>query len=342
MARGRFISDSVAKDVRLNSLTVEAELVYLMTIPHLDRDGLIDGDPDVLWGTVCPKRRHFLDAMATYVQEWAKAGLVTMYDSDNGIVLWFHGFAKNQVGLRYDREAVSKFPPPPGFIRHSSGMAPAEPPPNDEKPKNSEDHTSADELRQNSGDGTAQCEVKDQDQVEDQEGDHVRASVPVEPPPPPPPDYLAESAPNEYIPGLRRPQWNQTKRNADTFMTDARKHGVNAKTFRLMVDAILDAAGKRAIAETSGDMGQRALNQAKDTVVGLLEMGMRSADEIDMILASWRENDYRGATAPSFGQVLEHASKMAAGKHVAAPAAPKQTKSMSNFRRLAANNGVQL
>lgn len=167
MARGRFISDSVAKDARLNSLTVEAELVYLMTIPHLDRDGLIEGDPDVLWGTVCPKRRQFLDTMAVYIQEWAKAGLVTMYDSDEGPVLWFHGFAKNQVGLRYDREGVSKFPPPPGFIRNNSGMAPAESQPNDEKPETDDDYTSADELRQNSSNSTAQYKDQVKDQVKD-------------------------------------------------------------------------------------------------------------------------------------------------------------------------------
>jgi hypothetical protein len=48
MARGRFLSESVATDARLNGLSVEAELVYLMTIPHLDRDGLIEGDPNAV------------------------------------------------------------------------------------------------------------------------------------------------------------------------------------------------------------------------------------------------------------------------------------------------------
>lgn len=125
MARGRFISTSVATDARLNSLSVEAELVYLMTIPHLDRDGLIEGDPNVLWGKVCPKRRQFLDSMAVYIQEWAKAGLVLMYDSNNGPVLWFKGFVKNQLGLRYDRETPSEFPPPPqNEVRQNAGDLP--------------------------------------------------------------------------------------------------------------------------------------------------------------------------------------------------------------------------
>lgn len=132
MARGRFISESIATDARLNGLSVEAELVYLMTVPHLDRDGLIEGDPDVLWGKVCPKRRQFLDGMSAYIQEWAKAGLVLMYDTDEGTVLWFKGFSKNQQGMRYEREAQSKFPPPPGSeptpdkLPTNSGNCPAE------------------------------------------------------------------------------------------------------------------------------------------------------------------------------------------------------------------------
>lgn len=157
MARGRFISESVAKDARLNSLSVEAELVYLMTIPHLDRDGLIDGDPDVLWGTVCPKRRQFIDRITSFIQEWATAGLITMYDTDEGPVLWFTGFAKNQVGLRYDRETPSTFPPPPGHERSKDGIIVTPPSPKTPEPETpsapieTPDLTPADSIRQSAG-----------------------------------------------------------------------------------------------------------------------------------------------------------------------------------------------
>lgn len=162
MARGRFISESVAKDARLNSLSVEAQLVYLMTVPHLDRDGLIEGDPDVLWGTVCPKRRQFLDRMAEFIQEWAKAGLVLMYDTEDGPVLWFKGFAKNQTGMRYDREAPSKFSPPPS----NDALPVCEPTP--------------DKLPTNSGISTAQVqvEVEVKDQVEVQEKEAAPPALP--------------------------------------------------------------------------------------------------------------------------------------------------------------------
>lgn len=173
MARGRFISESVATDARLNSLSVEAELVYLMTVPHLDRDGLIDGDPDVLWGKVCPKRRQFLDAMTLYIEEWIRAELVVSYETPGGAVLWFKGFAKNQVGLRYERESPSRFPPPPhGKDSQPAGSSPAT-------------------VRQPSDNCLAQLEVQGQLEVKDQGRDHARVTEPPAPPKPTHPPAVA-------------------------------------------------------------------------------------------------------------------------------------------------------
>jgi hypothetical protein len=180
MARGRFISESVAKDLRLNSLSVEAQLVYLMTIPHLDRDGLIEGDTDILYGTVCPKRRQFIDEIGEFIQEWVQAGLVIAYDSDAGPVLWFKGFAKNQLGLRYDRETPSKFPPPPGYERCDDGLSPVKPPP---PPSDNEQDAPPvdDSIRQESGtlpDASDNCSAQWQEQVQEQ--DQVEVEVEVE------------------------------------------------------------------------------------------------------------------------------------------------------------------
>lgn len=322
MARGRFISESVATDARLNSLSVEAELVYLMTIPHLDRDGLIDGDPNVLWGKVCPKRRQFLDTIAVYIQEWAKAGLVLMYDTDNGPVLWFKGFIKNQLGLRYDRETPSKFPPPPvqNEVRQLSGNSPA-----------------------TGGESSAQCQVEVKDQLEDQ-GRDAREAAPPAKPTPPPVGYQMSTAPGEYIPGVGRPRYNQDKRVADQYSAKASSQGVGPEPFRLMIDAVLSATGKTALANTSGELGQQTLNQAKETVVSLLEMGRRTLEEVQEVLISWRENDWRGASPPSFGQIVEHASAMAAGTHRTArrqDSSKKEFTSMQEYNEWARRNDPQ-
>jgi hypothetical protein len=122
MASGRFLSTTVATDHQVAMLSIEAEALYLRAIPHLDRDGLLTGDPMRLLAMVAPLRFSALIArIADLVEEWVAVGLVTRYGSPDGPVLWFKGFAKNQV-LRYDRERASVYPPPPGHIRTDAGL----------------------------------------------------------------------------------------------------------------------------------------------------------------------------------------------------------------------------
>lgn len=124
MARGRMLATTIADDKRFNALPVDAALVYLMTIPQLDRDGLILGEPMLLWGQVCRRRVDLMPHMADIVTAWITSGLVTAYKTEDGdTVLHFTGFQKNQ-SMRYDREAASRFPCPPGFSRTDKGLEP--------------------------------------------------------------------------------------------------------------------------------------------------------------------------------------------------------------------------
>lgn len=117
MARGRMLSTTIAGDQRLNSLSIEAEYLFLKTIPHLDRDGLIYGKANLLWAKACPERMELLPHIDGLVTEWVQKSLVLRYDTADGPVLYFYGFRKNQTGIRYDREGASIFAPPPGYIR---------------------------------------------------------------------------------------------------------------------------------------------------------------------------------------------------------------------------------
>lgn len=124
MARGRMINQSIATDKRLNLLSIEAQLVYLMAIPHLDRDGLILGESYMLASQVCPRRPELAAGMIDIIAEWIALGLVMQYEGKEDPILFFVGFSKNQGGLRYDRETPSQFPPPPGYRRIETGLEP--------------------------------------------------------------------------------------------------------------------------------------------------------------------------------------------------------------------------
>jgi hypothetical protein len=122
MARGRFLSTSVGTDDRLNHLSLQAQLLFLLTIPHLDRDGLCDGRPEVLWGLVAPLRADMRLQTGALIDEWVALGLVVRYMGNRSPVLFFPSFARHQAGMRYERESVSKFAPPPGFVRGNQGL----------------------------------------------------------------------------------------------------------------------------------------------------------------------------------------------------------------------------
>lgn len=117
MARGRMIARTAGVDSRLAQLSDPALGLYLLTIPHLDRDGLCDGRPSVVWGQAAPLRAAWQPIAGALILEWIDVGLVNAYGTEREPVLWFRGFKRHQEGMRYEREEASRFPPPPGLIR---------------------------------------------------------------------------------------------------------------------------------------------------------------------------------------------------------------------------------
>jgi hypothetical protein len=163
------VNTSVARDGRLAALSIEAEYLYLKTIPHLDRDGLAWGEAEALWATVCPRRPGLLPRVAALVDEWLAvdntgydAPLVIAYATPQGRALYFPSFTKNQAGMRYEREPVSTVPPPPGFRRTDAGLLPDD--------RQASAGELPDTFRQTSGNLPADCrpehEVKHEHEVE--------------------------------------------------------------------------------------------------------------------------------------------------------------------------------
>jgi len=119
------LSVEISTDLEAQSLTLPAYALYLSTIPHLDRDGLIDAHPLKLAAIAAPMRYELRDGAASLINEWVEAGLVVRYDvSSRQSVLFFKGFRRHQQGMEYNREPASRFPPPPGWTRTQEGLIP--------------------------------------------------------------------------------------------------------------------------------------------------------------------------------------------------------------------------
>jgi hypothetical protein len=128
MARGRLVSTEASVDPELNSISPHSMLLYLLTIPHLDRDGLIDAHPMRLTAVAAPMRLELREGAPGLIDEWVEMGLVQRYQVGPGrTVLFFKGFRKHQPGLEYGREPASRFPPPPGWTRTRDGLVPDDP-----------------------------------------------------------------------------------------------------------------------------------------------------------------------------------------------------------------------
>ncbi len=127
MARARMVSTDASIDPELNSLTAGSMLLYLLTIPHLDRDGLIDANPVRLAAQAAPLRPELRDGAGLLINEWIEAGLVLRYPgSRNQSVLFFKGFRKHNR-FEYRKDRPSELPPPPGWTRTEFGLVPDDP-----------------------------------------------------------------------------------------------------------------------------------------------------------------------------------------------------------------------
>jgi hypothetical protein len=312
------LNQSIAEDAEFNEMSLEAQLMFLRTLPFLDRDGLINGNASVLRGRVAP----LLDlpkSMASIVDEWVNADLVLRYTVGKQTIIFFPSFAKNQIGMRYERETASTYPPPPGYKRTPKGLiAPGESQPQ-QPPKDDADTNESvaqpngeplpEECRNIAGNVPDDCRAKvmEENRIE-VEGNsaHAQEATP-----------LPVSAIPPTLPISTPPQQAYRRReqvHIDGMQTRLTKFGIDARQFTAMVDSHLSAKGTKELADGDGDAADRELRAAQQFVVDLCGIGRRfySVDGIKSVWDSWKTNDKR--PNPSAHQLLEHASQMVAGK----------------------------
>jgi len=128
MAKGRFISKEISLDKRVNSLSDSTSMLgFTWLIPHLDCEGRTYGDPAIVKSLIFPRRPDITaEVVEDYIQEWAAAGLIILYEADDDIYIQFPNFDKHQVGLRKDREPASSIPELTEDCRIIAGKHPAE------------------------------------------------------------------------------------------------------------------------------------------------------------------------------------------------------------------------
>jgi hypothetical protein len=125
-----------------------AALLYTWCIPHLDVEGRMNGDPDVVKGQVVPRLAGVMpESIRTYLETAAELGLVVYYEAGGDLWLEFPAFKTSQPGLRAERETKSTIPPA-SEGRSIAGGTPAE-------------------VRRDAGDGPAEVEEEVEREVED-------------------------------------------------------------------------------------------------------------------------------------------------------------------------------
>lgn len=133
MARGRMLN----KKISLNKAVSELEkthgcagvLWYTWTIAHLDVEGRIHGDPDLIKQQVCPRISGVTPELIRSCSAKAhELGLIEVYEADGDVYIQYPKFAENQVNLRKDREAKSTLPQysgvTPEWVLSNSGVTP--------------------------------------------------------------------------------------------------------------------------------------------------------------------------------------------------------------------------
>jgi len=136
MAKGRMINKSISKSKKFNLILDNDfdRLLYCMLLPYADRDGRVEGDPDLVKGNIFPRRKDVSEEDITHgLENLARVGLILHYQVEGDNFIQICQFQEGQEGFRYDREKPSTIPAPSGMTPTTGGSTPADDGENQEK-----------------------------------------------------------------------------------------------------------------------------------------------------------------------------------------------------------------
>jgi hypothetical protein len=107
------LNKSIGLDAAVGRLSCDtSRLLFTWMISHLDKNGCFFGDAEMVKNLVFPRRRDITTRkVSAFLGEMVSEGLITFYDRDGERYIFFPGFARNQPGLRPEREGDSGIPP---------------------------------------------------------------------------------------------------------------------------------------------------------------------------------------------------------------------------------------
>jgi len=113
MADGRFLSRSIGQNEQLARVSLEAALLFSWCVPHLDVEGRMTGNVELVKASICPLRPEIsVSRIPALLRQLVREGLVTWYELGGRRYLAFPGFSRQQKGLRKEKEAASRIPAP--------------------------------------------------------------------------------------------------------------------------------------------------------------------------------------------------------------------------------------
>lgn len=122
MPEGRLVKRKITDNYRLNSLPVEARLLYFNIILWVDREGRLQADSKWINRRFFNMDNYSDDQVAEWLQGLHSSkknglGLIELYEVDELQYLWLPGFegeqSKSWVKFTKEKEAESSIPPPP-------------------------------------------------------------------------------------------------------------------------------------------------------------------------------------------------------------------------------------
>lgn len=116
----------------------------------------------------------------------------------------------------------------------------------------------------------------------------------------------------------------RNKRPAPEHMRIAKAAGIEPREMTRIVNAVLDATGNRAVADTDTDLGGRELSKAQECAQTLLQMGLRTAAEVES--ANRHFLDSHPTWTPSHTQLAKAAADILSLKKLAADTPKRMVK----------------